>query len=310
MSSEVKWIKVVTDIFDDEKILLIESLPEADSIIVCWFKILCLAGKQNNSGVLMLSDRIPYTEEMLASIFRRPLQTVRLALTTFEKFGMIEILNGVVTIPNWEKHQSLDAYEKKKERDRLYQASRREKQRLLSEKSSDSRMTDGDTSLEVVGTDIDIDLDKESDKDLDISVQEPVDEPPYIPPPVLEASIQPPAFVLKAEDTRKIMDAWNSLGLQTVKKIDPETDRGKMLRKRVKDYGLDAVLQAIENIRQSSFLMGKNDRGWEITFDWFVKPNNFPKVLEGNYNNRPQQPQRPPQRSGGNPFLAKLEGKL
>ena len=48
--ADVKWIKIATDIFDDEKILLIESLPEADSIIVIWFKLLCLAGKQNNSG--------------------------------------------------------------------------------------------------------------------------------------------------------------------------------------------------------------------------------------------------------------------
>ena len=44
--AEVKWIKIVTDIFDDEKILLIETLPEADSIIVIWLKLLCLAGKQ------------------------------------------------------------------------------------------------------------------------------------------------------------------------------------------------------------------------------------------------------------------------
>ena len=49
--ADVKWIKITTDIFDDEKILLIESLPDAYSIIVVWFKLLCLAGKQNNSGV-------------------------------------------------------------------------------------------------------------------------------------------------------------------------------------------------------------------------------------------------------------------
>ena len=45
--SNVKWIKMTVNIFDDEKILLIESLPDADSIIVIWFKLLCLAGKQN-----------------------------------------------------------------------------------------------------------------------------------------------------------------------------------------------------------------------------------------------------------------------
>ena len=63
--ADVKWIKITTDIFDDEKILLIESLPESDSIIVVWFKLLCLAGKMNNSGVFMMNDSIAYTDEML-----------------------------------------------------------------------------------------------------------------------------------------------------------------------------------------------------------------------------------------------------
>lgn len=96
--ADIKWIKITTDIFDDEKILLIESLPEADSIIVIWFKLLCLAGKMNNSGVFLLSDKIAYTDKMLATIFRRKESTVQLALKTFEQFGMIEILDGVITI--------------------------------------------------------------------------------------------------------------------------------------------------------------------------------------------------------------------
>jgi predicted phage replisome organizer len=135
--AEVKWIKIVTDVFDDEKILMIETLPDADSIIVIWFKLLCLAGKQNNGGVFLLG-RMPYTDEMFATVFRRPINTVRLALKTFVDFGMIEIINNTVTIPNWVKHQSLDAYEKKKERDRLYQAERRAAQKQIAEKSSDT----------------------------------------------------------------------------------------------------------------------------------------------------------------------------
>ena len=137
--AEVKWIKIVTDVFDDEKILMIESMPEADGIIVIWFKLLCLAGKQNNSGVFQMG-RMPYTDEMFATIFRRPINTVRLALKAFEQFGMIEIVNNTVTIPNWDKHQSLDSYEKKKERDRLYQRERRAVQKALAEKSSDTSL--------------------------------------------------------------------------------------------------------------------------------------------------------------------------
>lgn len=129
--ADVKWIKIVTDIFDDEKILLIETLPEADSIIVIWFKLLCLAGKQNNSGVFMINNKMPYSDKMLSTIFRRKETTIQLAISTFEQFGMIEIIDGTITIPQWGKHQSMDKIEKNNEYQRNYMREYREKQRQI-----------------------------------------------------------------------------------------------------------------------------------------------------------------------------------
>lgn len=174
--ADVKWIKIVTDIFDDEKILLIESMPDADAMIVIWFKLLCLAGKQNNGGVFMLNDRIPYTEDMFATIFRRKKATVNMALKTFEQFGMIEIVNSTVTIPNWNKHQSLDTYERQKERDRLRKQKLRAEQKALiaskadtsTDESTDmSTDTSTDESADVHPLDIDIeeDIDKNKNRD-------------------------------------------------------------------------------------------------------------------------------------------------
>lgn len=184
--ADVKWIKITTDIFDDEKVLMIESLPSADSIIVIWFKLLTFAGKQNNDGVFIMNNRIAYTDEMLASIFRRDVNTVRLALKAFEDFGMIEIVDNVITIPNWNKHQTLDAYEKKKERDRLYQAERRQRQRLLIEKSSDKSSDCHATESSYVAIS---EEDKERDKELDINnniIMSDSDEPE--PPPAPKKS--------------------------------------------------------------------------------------------------------------------------
>lgn len=129
--SEIKWIKITTDIFDDEKICLIDALPDHDAILVIWFKILALAGKHNRNGLLMMSDKVHYTDEMLATIFRRPLNTVRMALGVFEQFGMIEIIDGVITLPNWEKHQNIDGMERIKEQTRNRVARHREKQKNL-----------------------------------------------------------------------------------------------------------------------------------------------------------------------------------
>ena len=102
--ADVKWIKILTDIFDDEKILLIESLPDSDSIIVIWFKLLCLAGKQNNRGVFMVNDKINYTDEMLAIVLKRPLATVQIALETLQNLGMIKIEDGIISLPNWNRN--------------------------------------------------------------------------------------------------------------------------------------------------------------------------------------------------------------
>lgn len=111
--ADVKWIKITTDIFDDEKILLIESLPSADSIIVIWFKLLAFAGNQNNNGVFLMDDGTVYTEEMLANIFKRDIRIIRYAMNIFVVFGMIEIIDNVVIIPNWHKYQKLKFFKKK-----------------------------------------------------------------------------------------------------------------------------------------------------------------------------------------------------
>ena len=160
--SEVKWIKIVTDIFDDEKMVLIENMPEADSIIVIWFKLLCMAGKQNNNGVFMLNDKIAYTDEMLATVFRRPVNTVRLALSVFENYGMIEIINNVYAIKNWEKHQNIDALERQREQGRLRVAAYRERRKKQLDECNANRNV---TVIESNGAEEDIDKEKEIDKE-------------------------------------------------------------------------------------------------------------------------------------------------
>lgn len=162
--SEIKWIKITTDIFDDEKICLIDALPDHDAILVIWFKILALAGKHNRNGLLMMSDKVHYTDEMLATIFRRPLNTVRMALGIFEQFGMIEIIDGIIALPNWEKHQNIDGMEKIKQQTRNRVAKHREKQKTL---ALGSNVTCNVTVTESNATEED--RDKELDKDKNIN---------------------------------------------------------------------------------------------------------------------------------------------
>ena len=168
--SEIKWIKITTDIFDDEKMCLIDALPDRDAIIVIWIKLITLAGKLNRKGVLAISKNIVYTDEMLAQTFHRPLNTVRMALEVFENFGMVEKIDGVIMLPNWEKHQNIDGMEKIKEQNRNRAARHRQKQKLLAQSNESnviSNVTDNVTVTHSNAIDKELDKDKDIDKDID-----------------------------------------------------------------------------------------------------------------------------------------------
>ena len=131
--ARIEWIALSIEMFDDEKIRLIEAMPDADALLVIWMKMLTLAGKLNNGGVLMMSNGLPYTDEMLAVLFRRNLNVVRLALATFEQYGMIEYIDDVISLPNWEKWQKVDSLDKVREQTRQRVAKHRAKQKALVE---------------------------------------------------------------------------------------------------------------------------------------------------------------------------------
>ena len=245
--ADVKWIKITTDVFDDEKILLIESLPDAYAIIVVWFKLLCMAGKQNNSGVFMMG-KIAYTDKMLATIFRMKETTVQLALKTFEEFGMIEIIDGVITIPNWGKHQNLDQLESKKEYMKNYMREYREKQKLLTCK------TNSKTNVRQA--------DKEEDKE--IEKEEEREKINY----------------------QQIVDMFNTLcpSFSSVKSLSDA--RKKAIKARFNTYSIEDFEELFKKAESSTFLKGGNDRNWTANFDWLIKDANMAKVLDGNYDSK------------------------
>ena len=171
--AEVKWVKIMTDIFDNRKIRQIECLPEGNGIIVIWFKILCLAGNVNDNGLVYFTKDIPYTDQMLASQFNCPIALIQLALETFKQFGMVEIVNDVLQVSNWEKYQNVDRLNELREYNRLAKQKSRQKQKLLGNVNDKSM-----TSQLCQGTDIDIEIDIDkyniicpNSDDLDVSEQ-------------------------------------------------------------------------------------------------------------------------------------------
>lgn len=99
-----------------------------------------------------------------------------------------------------------------------------------------------------------------------------------------ESDFEDPSSPNEESDKEKIIREWNSLdaNIPKIEAINPSTIRSRLLKARIHQYGVDGIFRAIERIRESSFLKGYATN-FVITFDWFLKPNNFIKVLEGNY---------------------------
>ena len=174
--AEVKWIKIVTNIFDNRKIKQIETLPDGDTIIIIWFKLLCLTGQINDKGLVYLTQEVPYTEEMLSTEFNRPLKTIQLAMRTFQSFGMIEIIDNIYHISNWENYQNVEGMEKIREQTRKRVAKYREKQKLL---------PSNDTVTLRNAIDKDKDIDIEIDKDIDVVIKRYEEEIGFATPTTL-----------------------------------------------------------------------------------------------------------------------------
>lgn|SRR5574341_226875 len=160
--SEVTWFKVLTDIFSDDKIKILQSMPEGDSLLVMWFKVLSQAGKTNDGGYIYLKKNIPYTTAMLSTLFGKQQQLVEFALRTFSEFGMIDIDDkGYVFVTNWENHQSVDKLERIKEKTKLRVQNHREKKKLELQ-GGNATVTLQVTQGNATEIEVDLDLEKET----------------------------------------------------------------------------------------------------------------------------------------------------
>ena len=293
--ADIKWVKITTDMFDNRKIKHLRRLPDGNNIVLIWVMLLTMAGRCNAGGMIFLTENIPYTPKMLADELDFEENTVLLALKSLEQFNMITMDGQHFRIAGWEEYQNIEGMDRIREQNRLRKQRQRERKRLEAEAQPPALPASCDghgTVTESHATDIEEDKEKEGDKRKGKTVSKDTVCP---------------------TDVRRIVEKWNELGLAQVQAINAGTERHKLLKKRIKDNGVENILAAIERIQQSSFLKGKNESGWCITFDWFIKPNNFPKVAEGNYDDGPVQREgvkpatrKPDRKNDYNDFMAQL----
>lgn len=135
--AETEWIKLYLKTFrTSRKISAIERMKNGDTIIVIWFKLICLAGEINDYGSVYITPKKPFDIVSLADELKKPRAVVEAAIKAFEEHDMIiKDDAGFIQIINWDKYQNVEGLDKIREQNRL----RKQKQRA---KSRDSHVTD------------------------------------------------------------------------------------------------------------------------------------------------------------------------
>ena len=270
--AEVKWIKITTDMFDNRKIKHLRKMPEGNNIVLIWVMLLTMAGRCNASGMIFLTENIPYTTKMLADELDFDERIIQLALKVLSEFGMIVYDDNCFSISNWEEHQNIDGMERIREQNRIRKQRQREREKDKLLALEDKNVTCHVTSHQNHATDIDI------DKDIDI-----YNNISFITEKESNTKVLPK----KNENInyQEIVDKYNSIcvSLSKVKKIS--NARKKAINARLKMYSLDEITEVFRIAEASNFLKGANNINFKATFDWLMADKNIAKVLEGKYDN-------------------------
>ena len=118
--------------FEDEKIRLIDAMTNGVMVIYVWLRLLVQAGKINANGYIYLTENIPYTEEMLSTLFCKSLESIKFALKILCDFQMIEVdSKNIIKILNWDKHQNIEGMERVRAQNKKRAEAYREKKKQI-----------------------------------------------------------------------------------------------------------------------------------------------------------------------------------
>ena len=257
MSKKYYWLKLKEDFFRQKEIKKLRKIAGGDTYTIIYLKMQLLS--LQNEGVLKYEGVEENIAEQIALEIDEDVDNVQITLS----FLMANKLIEEISKTDFFLVKANDCIGKEVDsaaRVRAYRERKKQEEKRIEEEKNKLLQCNGNVTKSNTEKEIDIEKEKEKDKDTINSIS--------------------------STEVQQIINTWNSLGLQNIKFIKNNTNRYKMLNARIKEYGIDTFLQAINNIRNSSFLKGQNNRNWIITFDWLIKPNNFIKVLEGNYDDK------------------------
>ena len=179
--SEIKWVKITTDMFDNPKIKFLRRLSHGNSYVLIWIMLITIAGRCNAGGKIFITEGLPYDNKDLADELGFPENVLKHALQQFEMLDMIEKDGNYIVLTGWEEYQNKEALDKIREQTRKRVAKHRSVTQDVTLQSVTSNVTEPLHVTQCNATD----KDKEKEKEEDIkktSTNVDVKESRFAPP--------------------------------------------------------------------------------------------------------------------------------
>lgn len=254
MAKKYYWLKLKDNFFNQKEVKKLRRIAGGDTYTIIYLKMQLLSIKKD--GIIEFEGTEKDLAEQLSYEIDEDLNNIQVTLSFLKVNNLIEEIsenNFLLTkVPDCIGKEGASAERVRRHRERKALLEKEKEQKML---QCNGEVTNSNNA--VIKSNTEIEKEKEIEKDNNISKD---------------------IFI------NKVVSEWNSIGVSPIKLI--RGTRQKMLNARIKEYSEEGVLQAINNIKHSDFLKGQNKNSWVITIDWFLKPNNFIKVYEDNYNSK------------------------
>lgn len=256
MAKKYYWLKLKDNFFNQKEIKKLRRIAGGDTYTIIYLKMQLLSIKKD--GIIEFEGTEKDLAEQLSYEIDEDLNNIQVTLSFLKVNNLIEEIsenNFLLTkVPDCIGKEGASAERVRRHRERKALLEKEKEQKML---QCNGEVTNSNNAVIKSNTEIEKEKEIEIEKDNNISKD---------------------IFI------NKVVSEWNSIGVSPIKLI--RGTRQKMLNARIKEYSEEGVLQAINNIKHSDFLKGQNKNSWVITIDWFLKPNNFIKVYEDNYNSK------------------------
>ena len=256
MAKKYYWLKLKDNFFNQKEVKKLRRIAGGDTYTIIYLKMQLLSIKKD--GIIEFEGTEKDLAEQLSYEIDEDGDNIQTTLLFLKANNLIEEIsenNFLLTkVPDCIGKEGASAERVRRHRERKALLEKEKEQKML---QCNGEVTDSNGV--VIESNTEIEKEKEKEKEINNNISKDI-------------------FI------NKVVSEWNSIGVSPIKLI--RGTRQKMLNARIKEYTEEGVLQAINNIKHSDFLKGQNKNSWVITIDWFLKPNNFIKVYEDNYNSK------------------------